>query len=169
MPAEVDSVGGVFNGLFKHLLKCCCSRTAEAGHSVKGLYVMRVSKRQDTVLSTQLGCAGHTLTPFCRPERGQGKHQNQAISPQIAKTERRRMSFMLSSLGRTITHTRRNREQRFNIAVTGIWTLLRSKHGMANGVFRGTDTLSRICIQHTHNFNYLATLFCSTTPYFLYP
>lgn len=24
---------------------------------------------------------GHTLTPFCRPERGQGKHQNQAISP----------------------------------------------------------------------------------------
>ena len=33
-------------------------RTAEAGHSVKELDVMCVSKRQDTALSTQLDCSG---------------------------------------------------------------------------------------------------------------
>lgn len=33
-------------------------RTAEAGRSVKELDVMHVSKRQDTALSTQLGCSG---------------------------------------------------------------------------------------------------------------
>lgn len=33
-------------------------RTAEAGRAVKELDVMHVSKRQDNVLSTQLGCSG---------------------------------------------------------------------------------------------------------------